>query len=682
MQKKDGFFQLEKDKEAVDDYKKEIASKFKTFNSVNERMHWLIDHNFYEDVYAYYTEAQVEELSDLLYAQNFEFASYMAISKFYLDYAMKTDDKAQYLEHYEDRILIVALYLARGDFEKAKSMAIAMIEQRYQPATPTFLNSGKARRGEMVSCFLLEVDDSLNSINYIISTAMQLSKIGGGVGINLSKLRSRGESIKGVENAAKGVVPVMKLLEDAFNYADQMGQRKGAGAVYLNIFHRDVIEFLDTKKINADEKSRIQTLSLGLIVPDKFFELASKGEDFYTFAPYSVYKKYNTHLDDMDIDEMYDTLVNDADVEKYPHSARQFLVKIAQTQFESGYPYIVYSSEANRANPLKGVGRVKMSNLCTEIFQVQTTSIINDYGVDDIIGQDISCNLGSLNIASVMDHKNIKNSVHVGMEALTAVSDMSSIANAPGVKKANEDFHSVGLGAMNLHGYLAKNRIMYESEEARDFVRTFFMAVNYYSIEKSMMIARDRGIKFEGFEDSEYANGNYFDKYVSENFAPKTTYVTELFTGMEIPTIEMWEQLKKDVMAHGLYHAYRLAIAPTQSISYVQNATPSIMPVVDHIEVRTYGNATTYYPMPYLSKEIFFYYKSAYNMDMMNVIDLVSEIQVHVDQGISTILYVTSETNTRDLAKYYIYAQKKGLKSLYYTRTKNLTVDDCVACAV
>lgn len=682
MQKKDGFFQLEKDQEAVLDYKKVIETKFKNFNSVNERMHWLIDNNFYEDVYDLYTEAQVEELSNLLYAQNFEFASYMAISKFYLDYAMKTDDKSHYLEHYEDRILIVALYLARGDFEKAKSMALAMIEQRYQPATPTFLNSGKARRGEMVSCFLLEADDSLNSINYTISTAMQLSKIGGGVGINLSKLRSRGESIKGVANAAKGVVPVMKLLEDAFNYADQMGQRKGAGAVYLNIFHKDVIEFLDTKKINADEKSRIQTLSLGLIVPDKFFELAGKGEDFYTFSPYSVYKKYNQHLDDMDIDAMYETLINDPEVEKQPHSARQFLVKIAQTQFESGYPYIVYSTEANRANPLKNVGRIKMSNLCTEIFQVQTTSVINDYGVDDVIGHDISCNLGSLNIANVMEQKSIKDSVHVGMDALTAVSDMSSIANAPGVKKANEDFHSVGLGAMNLHGYLAKNRIMYESEEARDFVRTFFMAVNYYSIEKSMMIARDRKETFHGFKDSEYATGQYFDKYVSEDFAPKTNYVTELFAGIEIPTIAMWEQLKKDVMEHGLFHAYRLAIAPTQSISYVQNATPSIMPVVDHIEVRTYGNATTYYPMPYLSKEIFFYYKSAYNMDMMNVIDLVAEIQPHIDQGISTILYVTSETNTRDLAKYYIYAQRKGLKSLYYTRTKNLTVDDCVACAV
>ncbi|MGL5296013.1 MAG: ribonucleoside-diphosphate reductase subunit alpha, partial [Culicoidibacterales bacterium] len=451
------------------------------------------------------------------------------------------------------------------------------------------------------------------------------------------------------------------LLEDAFNYADQMGQRKGAGAVYLNIFHRDVIEFLDTKKINADEKSRIQTLSLGLIVRDKFFELAGKGEDFYTFSPYSVYKKYNQHLDDMDIDAMYETLINDPEVEKQAHSARQFLVKIAQTQFESGYPYIVYSTEANRANPLKNVGRIKMSNLCTEIFQVQTTSVINDYGVDDVIGHDISCNLGSLNIANVMEQKSIKDSVHVGMEALTAVSDMSSIANAPGVKKANEDFHSVGLGAMNLHGYLAKNRIMYESEEARDFVRTFFMAVNYYSIEKSMMIARDRKETFQGFKDSEYATGQYFDKYVAEDFAPKTSYVAELFAGIEIPTIAMWEQLKKDVMEHGLFHAYRLAIAPTQSISYVQNATPSIMPVVDHIEVRTYGNATTYYPMPYLSKEIFFYYKSAYNMDMMNVIDLVAEIQPHIDQGISTILYVTSETNTRDLAKYYIYAQRKGL---------------------
>ncbi|PAE09699.1 ribonucleotide-diphosphate reductase subunit alpha, partial [Niallia circulans] len=195
---------------------------------------------------------------------------------------------------------------------------------------PTFLNAGRSRRGEMVSCFLLEMDDSLNSIFHNINTAGQLSKIGGGVALNLSKLRARNEQIKGIDNAASGVVPVMKLLEDTFSYANQLGQRKGAGAVYLNVFHWDVSEFLDTKKINADEKSRIQTLSIGLIVEHKLFELARDDKDLYVFAPYSVYKEYGVHMADMRMDDMYEELVANPNVKKRVlMTARELLVKIA-----------------------------------------------------------------------------------------------------------------------------------------------------------------------------------------------------------------------------------------------------------------------------------------------------------------------------------------------------------------
>jgi len=682
LQKKSGFFQLEKDQEAIEEFQKEVNEKLMKFPSEAARINYLIDNNYYENFLEKYEISDIAALSDLLMSYHFKFQSFMAISKFYNDYALKTNDKQAYLERYEDRILAVSLHLAQGDLSLAQRLALAMIEQRYQPATPTFLNAGRARRGELISCFLLEMDDTLNSIGMNVNTAMQLSKIGGGVALNLSKLRARGESIKEVAHAAKGVVPVMKLLEDSFNYADQMGQRKGAGAVYLNIFHADVEEFLDTKKINSDEKSRIQTLSLGLTIPDKFFELAAKNEPFFVFYPLSVEKAYGMSLDDMDIDTMYDTLVADERVAKKQLNARSMLTQIATTQFESGYPYIIYKTTANETNPLKDIGQIKMSNLCTEIFQIQTTSIINDYGDPDEIGYDICCNLGSLNIANVMAGKNIEDSVAAGMDALTAVSDMSDVANAPGVRKANRDFHSVGLGAMNLHGYLAQKHVLYESEEAQDFVRTFFMIVNYYSIKRSMEIARARGETFKDFDKSEYAKGTYFTKYLTTDYSPRKAYVAELFTDIYIPNENDWTALMHDVQQYGLYHSYRLAIAPTQSISYIQNATPSVMPIIDHVETRTYGNSTTYYPMPYLSVENFFYYKSAYNMEMTNVIDLVSEIQAHVDQGISTILYVTNEVSTRELSRLYLYAHNKGLKSLYYTRTKNLTIDDCVACSV
>lgn len=314
--KDNGFFNLEKDQEALEVYLEEIQDKTIYFDTEIERLHYLVDNDFYFDLFAKYSEADLQEITDYAKGIPFEFASYMSASKFYKDYALKTNDKSQYLEDYKQHVAIVALYLANGHKATAKQFISAMVEQRYQPATPTFLNAGRARRGELVSCFLLETDDSLNSINFIDSTAKQLSKIGGGVAINLSKLRARGEAIKGIKGVAKGVLPVAKSLEGGFSYADQLGQRPGAGAVYLNIFHYDVEEFLDTKKVNADEDLRLSTISTGLIVPSKFFDLAKEGKDFHMFAPHTIYKEYGVTLDDINLDEYYDELVANPNIDK------------------------------------------------------------------------------------------------------------------------------------------------------------------------------------------------------------------------------------------------------------------------------------------------------------------------------------------------------------------------------
>ncbi|HDY6364481.1 TPA: class 1b ribonucleoside-diphosphate reductase subunit alpha [Staphylococcus aureus] len=680
--REDGFFSLEKDQEALVAYLEEVKDKTIFFDTEIERLRYLVDNDFYFNVFDIYSEADLIEITDYAKSIPFNFASYMSASKFFKDYALKTNDKSQYLEDYNQHVAIVALYLANGNKAQAKQFISAMVEQRYQPATPTFLNAGRARRGELVSCFLLEVDDSLNSINFIDSTAKQLSKIGGGVAINLSKLRARGEAIKGIKGVAKGVLPIAKSLEGGFSYADQLGQRPGAGAVYLNIFHYDVEEFLDTKKVNADEDLRLSTISTGLIVPSKFFDLAKEGKDFYMFAPHTVKEEYGVTLDDIDLEKYYDDMVANPNVEKKKKNAREMLNLIAQTQLQSGYPYLMFKDNANRVHPNSNIGQIKMSNLCTEIFQLQETSIINDYGIEDEIKRDISCNLGSLNIVNVMESGKFRDSVHSGMDTLTVVSDVANIQNAPGVRKANSELHSVGLGVMNLHGYLAKNKIGYESEEAKDFANIFFMMMNFYSIERSMEIAKERGIKYQDFEKSDYANGKYFEFYTTQEFEPQFEKVRELFDGMVIPTSEDWKKLQQDVEQYGLYHAYRLAIAPTQSISYVQNATSSVMPIVDQIERRTYGNAETFYPMPFLSPQTMWYYKSAFNTDQMKLIDLIATIQTHIDQGISTILYVNSEISTRELARLYVYAHYKGLKSLYYTRNKLLSVEECTSCSI
>ena len=679
----EGKLQLEKDKEAVYSYFVDYVNKNTVFfHNLKEKMDYLIKKDYYIDFYTMYNLEQIQEVFDLVYSKKFRFQSYMAASKFYQSYALMDDSGEKFLERYEDRIAIVSLYLGQGNIEKAKSYALMLINQEYQPATPTFLNAGKKRSGELVSCYLDEIGDNLSGIGYALDEAMKLSSIGGGVAFNLSKLRARGEAIKGVEGRASGVLPIIKILEDIFSYANQLGQRPGAGAVYLNVFHPDILEFLDTKKINVDEKIRIKSLSIGVIMPDKFMELASEDLPCYTFYPHTVFREYGLYLDELDMNEWYDKLVANPNIKKKKINAREFLVKISQTQKESGYPYIFFKDNANREHALKEIGQVKFTNLCTEIMQVTEVSDINHYYEEDTIRRGISCNLGSVNIVPVMENKRIREVVRDAVDSLTTVSDITNIDIVPSIKKANEELHSIGLGAMNLHGFLAKNLIQYESREALDFCNVFFMMMNYYSLERSMEIAKERNETFKGFEKSEYANGKYFDKYIEKNFEPVTDKVKSLFEGIYIPTKEDWESLKVKVMENGVYNAYRMAIAPNQSTSYIMNSTASIMPIVDKVEVREYGDSTTFYPMPYLNYDNFFFYKSAYDMDQKNILKLVSVIQRHVDQGISTILYTKSTDTTRDLSKLYILAHKLGLKSLYYTRTRKSTIEECISCSV
>ncbi|WP_232057246.1 class 1b ribonucleoside-diphosphate reductase subunit alpha [Bacillus licheniformis] len=684
MIRKNGGFQFEKDAEAVRSYFIDYVNQNTVFfHDLREKLDYLIENDYYErEVFEPYTFDEIKAVYKAAYAKKFRFPSFMSAFKFYNDYALKTNDKKKILERYEDRIAICALFFAKGDAAKAIEFAEMMIRQEYQPATPTFLNAGRKRRGELVSCFLLEVNDSLNDIQMAIGTAMQLSKMGGGVSLNLSKLRAKGESIKGIENVTKGVVGVMKLLDNAFRYADQQGARAGAGAAYLNVFHRDINDFLDTKKINADEDVRVKTLSIGVVIPDKFIELAREDRDAYVFYPHTVYKEYGEHLDEMDIGEMYDKLVENPAVRKEKINPRQLLEKLAILRSESGYPYIMFEDNVNAAHALNHISKVKFSNLCSEVLQASKVSEYTDYGEEDVIGLDISCNLGSLNIANVMANKSIEQTVKLAVDSLTVVSESTNIKNAPAVAKANRQMRSIGLGAMNLHGYLAQNRIAYESEEARDFANVFFALVNYWSLVRSMELAKETGSTFEGFEGSTYADGSYFDKYVAGDFRPKTEKVAKLFEGVEIPERIDWVRLEDNVRKHGLYHSYRLAIAPTGSISYVQSATASVMPIMERIEERTYGNSKTYYPMPGLSPQNWFFYKEAYDMDMFKVVDMIATIQQHVDQGISFTLFLKDTMTTRDLNRIDLYAHHKGIKTLYYARTKDTGQEGCLSCVV
>lgn len=678
-----GIKDLNKDKEAVKSYfLNYINKKTQFFHSLEEKLEYLIENEYYEaEFLKLYTQEQIAEIYDIAYQAKFRFPTYMGAFKFYNDYALKSRDGNNFLERYEDRLSINALYHASGDMDKARRLIRALIAQDFTPATPTLLNTGKKHRGEFVSCFLLEAGDSLNDISRIGEFSMQLSKIGGGVAINLTNLRAKGESIKGIPNVSKGVIGVMKLLDNNFRYADQMGQRTGAGAVYLNVFHPDIEDFLQTKKLNADDDIRIKTLSMGVVIPDKMIELARENKEMYVFYPHTVFKEYGKDFADIaiEMDKWYDELAENPNVRKRKINPRKLLDQIATLQGESGYPYIMFADNVNNQNPL--ADKVKFSNLCTEILQPTITSHYADYDKkeQDDIGLDISCNLASGHMGNMMKHKTIKETVRAAMDIMNSVSTKTDISYVPAVAKANRLNRSIGFGIMGHHGYIVENYIAYGSEENIDLIDVFFNAVNYYSLEYSMELAKETGQKFYRFEQSKYADGSYFKG--RGEILPKTDKVKALFDDMQLPTNEDWKLLKENVKKYGLYNSHRLAIAPNGSIGYVMSATPSLTPVKQLVEERTYGNSKTYFPMPALDVAEFMY-ETAYRMDNFKIIDVIATAQKHVDQGISFELGITSEETTRDLQKYYLYAHYQGIKTLYYTRTQKLKIDECESCAV
>lgn len=686
----EGRLQLGADREAARQYfLQHVNQNTVFFHSLEEKLDYLVTEGYYErEVLDQYDFAFVKRLFERAYAVKFRFQSFLGAFKYYTSYTLKTFDGRRYLERYEDRVCMVALSLARGDEQLATMLLDEIIHGRFQPATPTFLNCGKQQRGELVSCFLLRIEDNMESIGRAINSALQLSKRGGGVAFLLSNIRELGAPIKRIENQSSGIIPIMKLLEDAFSYANQLGARQGAGAVYLNVHHPDILRFLDTKRENADEKIRIKTLSLGVVIPDITFELAKRNEAMYLFSPYDVERVYGVPFGDISITEKYQEMVDDPRIRKTKTNARELFQTLAELQFESGYPYVMFEDTVNRANPI--AGRINMSNLCSEILQVNTPTEYDDDLGYRRIGEDISCNLGSLNIARVMDSPDFGASVETAIRGLTAVSEMSDIRSVPSIAEANARSHAIGLGQMNLHGYLARERIHYGSDEGLDFTNIYFYTVTYHALRASNQLAIERGARFAGFEESDYASGSYFDKYTEREWAPRTARVRELFdaAGIHIPTQADWRELKSSVMEHGLFNRNLQAIPPTGSISYINHATSSIHPVAAKIEIRKEGKlGRVYYPAPYLSDDNQDYYRDAYEIGAEKIIDTYAEATQHVDQGLSLTLFFRDTATTRDINRAQIYAWKKGIKTIYYVRLRQAAlmgteVEGCVSCTL
>ena len=683
-----GKIQFDKDKAAARAYFLDHVNQNTVFfHSLEEKLEYLVEHDYYDpavlDMYGF---EFIKELFKHTYAYKFRFPTFVGAYKFYTSYALKTFDGERYLERFEDRVVMNALMLAKGDEALAKDLVDEIISGRFQPATPTFLNAGKKQRGEFVSCFLLRVEDNMESIARAVASSLQLSKRGGGVGLNLTNVRELGAPIKKIENQSSGIIPVMKMLEDAFSYANQLGARQGAGAVYLNAHHPDIMRFLDTKRENADEKIRIKTLSLGVVIPDITIELAKNNEDMYLFSPYDVERLYGKPMSDISITEMYQTLVDDGRVRKSKIKARELFERIAEIQFESGYPYIVYEDTVNKANPIDG--RINMSNLCSEILQVNTPTTYNNDMSYKEIGKDISCNLGSLNIAKAMQSPNFGKTVEVAVRALTAVADLSYIDSVMSVAEGNRKSRAIGLGQMNLHGYFGKEQMHYGDEESVDFTNMYFYTVLFHALKASNKMAIETNSPFDGFEKSKYASGEFFVKYITQEWKPKTAKVEQLFLDARIfiPTQEDWKYLAQSVMKHGIYNQNLQAVPPTGSISYINNSTSSIHPIAAQVEIRKEGKlGRVYYPAPFLTNDNREYFQDAYEIGPEKVIDVYAAAQQHVDQGLSLTLFFKDTATTRDVNRAQIYAWKKGVKTIYYIRIRQnalegTEMEGCVSC--
>ena len=458
-----------------------------------------------------------------------------------------------------------------------------------------------------------------------------------------------------------------------------MGQRPGSGVVYLNIFHGDIEDFISSKKPNADEKIRLATLSTGVIIPSIFFELMQKDKDIVLFSPYDIKKEYGIDMSEMSITDMYYKLLDNPNIRKLKRiNARKLYTEIKKSQFESGYPFEMYFDNVNKNHTLKGVGSVRSSNLCSEILQVQTPSIIKDGNINNEYGLDVSCNLGSIEINSSTKAVDFEELVDTSMRLLTNVALMTSIEVVPSVKRANNEMKSVGLGVMVLHGHLIANDIEYGSDESIQFVDKYFEALNYYSLKTSNDLAFESGETFSGYEKSEYANGNYFNNYINKEDEKISDKVKKALGNVPIITSEMWKELAENVKKYGVFNSYRLAIAPTGSISYVRSSTASIAPITELVETRDYGNSRTIYPMPFLTNENKDKYTDAYNINQFRMIDLYATAQKHIDQGISMTLYVTDDWDTEKLTKLYAYAHSKNIKTVYYVRQRLNTLSGVV----
>lgn len=627
-----------------------------------------------------YTKEEVDAIGAFLDPEKDKLFTYIGLRTL-ADRYLARDYERRLYELPQERFLVIAMTLMANEPQKQR---LALVKEAYWAlsnlymtvATPTLANAGKSY-GQLSSCFVDTVDDSLQGIYDSNTDIANLSKSGGGIGVYLGKIRSRGSDIKGFKGVSSGVIPWMKQLNNTAVSVDQLGQRKGAISVYLDVWHKDIFAFLDARLNNGDERLRTHDLFTGVCIPDLFMEQVEQRGDWYLFDPHEVRKVMGFSLEDFydeekgsgSFREKYWQCVNEPRLSKEKVPAIDVMKSIMRSQLESGTPFMFYRDEVNRQNPNRHLGMIYCSNLCTEIAQNQSPTVTKRQYVKDgtiiiekIPGDFVVCNLSSINLARAVTDGVLARLIPIQMRLLDNVIDLNNIPVLQ-AGLTNEKYRAVGLGTFGWHHLLALKGIRWESDEAVRYADELYETIAYLAIQASMELAKEKG-SYPAFPGSDWQTGAYFERRGYESHGELD-----------------WDRLKQDVARYGMRNGYVMAVAPNASTSIIAGSTASIDPIFLKVYAEEKKDYKIPVTVPDLNEQTTWYYKSAYHIDQRWSIKQNAARQRHIDQAISFNFYVVNTIKAKELLDLHLTAWKSGLKTTYYVRSTSGTIDECDSCA-
>lgn len=648
------------------------------YGSFYSLMKLLTENGIYNQaLMAAYSEEEIAELGACIDPEKDQLFTYIGILTLADRYLAKLHD-GSVAELPQERFMIIAMTLMMNE---PKELRLNLVKESYwalsnlymTTATPTLANAGKSY-GQLSSCFIDTVDDSLQGIYDSNTDIANLSKNGGGIGVYLGKIRSRGSDIKGFKGISSGVIPWMKQLNNTAVSVDQLGQRQGAIAVYLDVWHKDIFTFLEARLNNGDERFRTHDLFTGVCIPDLFMEKVIHRDNWYLFDPHEVKTVMGYSLEDYFDEEKgngefrrrYEECVSNPTLTKEEIPAIEIFKSIMISQLETGTPYMFYRDTVNRMNANKHAGMVYCSNLCTEITQNQSPTIVLEQRTEDgkiIIekepGDFVVCNLSSISLAKAVKEDVLNRLIKIQVRMLDNVIDLNKIPVLQ-ADITNSKYRGIGLGTFGWHHLLALEGIAWESDEAIQYCDRLYERIAFLTIQSSMELAAEKGA-YPLFPGSDWENGDYFRLrgYQSEE----------------------WQKLAEKVKTTGVRNGYLLAVAPNSSTAIIAGSTAGIDPIFR----REYSEEKKNYRIPVtapdISIETMWYYKSVYLIDQHWSILQNAKRQKHIDQGISFNLYVRNDIKAKELLDMHMMAWDKGLKTTYYIRsTSSAVIEDCESC--